>query len=139
MVVVTLSSSVVTDPVIEQLHNDLRDYVDPFTMMVAPTDYGTAYAVLSTNTVCIPLSLIKAYRSGKYNYNQLLHVAAHECGHLSQTGKQKAYANDADSESFADYYGLLLLEEMQHDGKNIDLYDVIKRFLIRNVCSCRWR
>jgi GNAT superfamily N-acetyltransferase len=124
--------SIEADPIVTQLRQDIGDYAVPFTLHVDPTYQGAGYAELETNKVFISAALLREYRSGKYNYNHLLHIVAHECGHLSKTGKDLALSNDRGSERFADFYGLLLLEEMQHDGFPVDLYDAINRFLIRN-------
>lgn len=115
-----------------QLQKDIGDYAVPFTLHLDPKYKATAYAELETNRIYVSRHLLADYRSGKYNYNHLLHIIAHECGHLSKTGKDLALANDPGSEQFADYYGLLMLEEMQHDGFSVDLYDAIRRFLIRD-------
>ena len=121
-----------TDPVLIQLQRDLGDYAVPFTLHLDPKYNSTAYAELNSNRIYVSQQLLNDYRSGKYNYNHLLHIIAHECAHLSKTGKELALSGDPGSEQFADYYGLLMLEEMQHDGFNVDLYDSIKRFLIRD-------
>lgn len=121
-----------TDPVLAQLQRDIGDYAVPFTLLLDPKYNSTAYAELETNRVYVSQQLLNDYHSGKYNYNHLLHIIGHEVGHLSNTGKDLARANDPGSEAFADFYGLLMLEEMQHDGFKVDLYDAIRRFLIRN-------
>ncbi len=91
--------------------------------------YDGAYAERSTKRIFLTRGLVDGFLNGTYNLNHMLFVVCHEIGHISPAGA--IVAGTADGEIYADYYSILLLDEMKTDGLNIDIYEAIKYFLIR--------
>ena len=90
--------------------------------------YIGAYARIDKPVIRVTRGFINAYKSGKLSKNMVMFVIGHELGHLGKVGKTKA--GTMSGEIFADYWSILLLEEMQDAGVNVDIYDAIKFFYV---------
>lgn len=116
-------------PELERIEAVFQDaaQIGPVQLIIEEDDMSeNAFAVRGTLEVHLTKGLLDAVVERKYSPAMLFLIIGHELGHLSPLGRTKA--GTMDGEIFADYWGLLLLEEMRNDGMPIDLYEAISLF-----------
>ncbi len=82
-----------------------------------------AFARYDNRTIYLTKAMVKMFEEGKINRNQMMWIIGHELGHLSSNAKNMR--GTMEEEIYCDMYSILLLDEMQHDGIPVDIYDAI--------------
>lgn len=104
---------------------------------VKPTQLG-AESLKSTNVVTVYPATVEAFRQGRITPSGLMFMICHELGHLAPAAKFSG--GGMAEEKYADFYGLLLVDEIIEDhadttrlGVKLDLESAIHLFDILNV------
>lgn len=118
---------------------ELQKYLDmivdeaaegPITWVLdADDDALNAHCHWSDSTIHIAQGVLRRLKSGELDIAQALMIVCHEVGHIGPNGHNDE--SPYHDEEYADYYGLLLLDELNTDYHlHLDLYDAIKLFLM---------
>lgn len=121
------------DEMLAQLTPLLIDAAQEGDFLIVSNDKRSVNASCNPGSRVIEINagMCELFESGRITKDQFLMVICHEIGHLNRLGHTDDPNDPYFCEDYADYYGMLLLDEINEDEHlGFDMYHAINVFLI---------